>query len=52
MCGVFGIIGNEPVAEVILNAMLQLQHRGQDGSAYSPMIRKSIGIPYGKIRAL
>ena len=41
MCGVFGIIGKEPVAELILNAMLLLQHRGQDGSGifvYDPCL--------------
>lgn len=39
MCGIFGIIGEEPIAEFILQGLQLLQHRGQDGTGiftYNP----------------
>ncbi|MFQ5729353.1 MAG: amidophosphoribosyltransferase [Waddliaceae bacterium] len=32
MCGIFGIIGNLPIAESIYHGIIQLQHRGQDAA--------------------
>jgi len=32
MCGIIGILGDEPIAECLYHSMLQLQHRGQDAS--------------------
>jgi len=32
MCGIFGIIGNAPIAEAIYHGIIQLQHRGQDAA--------------------
>lgn len=43
MCGIFGIIGKEPVAEYILQGLHLLQHRGQDATGiftYNPDTRK------------
>lgn len=42
MCGVFGIISNEPVADALYHGLIQLQHRGQDAAgifAYHPETR-------------
>ena len=39
MCGVFGIIGKEQIAEILLQGMSLLQHRGQDATGvftYNP----------------
>lgn len=39
MCGVFGVIGNEQIAELLLHGMSNLQHRGQDATGiftYNP----------------
>ncbi len=32
MCGIVGIVGHQPVAQVIYDALLVLQHRGQDSA--------------------
>ena len=32
MCGIIGIVGRTPVAEIIYDALLVLQHRGQDSA--------------------
>ena len=32
MCGIIGIIGQKPVAQVIYDGLLVLQHRGQDSA--------------------
>ena len=32
MCGIVGIVSQQPVAQVIYDALLVLQHRGQDSS--------------------
>lgn len=52
MCGIFAIIGNEPVVETIYHGLIQLQHRGQDAAGiftYSPKTgehcnQKNIGL--------
>lgn len=39
MCGVFGIIGKQQAAKTILQGLMHLQHRGQDGAGlftYNP----------------
>jgi amidophosphoribosyltransferase len=43
MCGLFGIIGQKPIAESIYHGMIQLQHRGQDAAGiftYDPITNK------------
>ena len=32
MCGIVGIVGHQPVAQVIYDSLLVLQHRGQDSA--------------------
>lgn len=32
MCGIFGIIGTEPIAELVVQGLHLLQHRGQDAA--------------------
>jgi amidophosphoribosyltransferase len=32
MCGIVGVVGREPVAQVIYDSLLVLQHRGQDSA--------------------
>ncbi len=43
MCGLIGIIGKEPVVEMIYQGLIHLQHRGQDAAgifAYDPKQKK------------
>ncbi len=52
MCGIFGLIGDQPIAESIYHGIIQLQHRGQDAAGiftFDPIthkhaIHKNIGL--------
>ena len=49
MCGIVGIVSEQPVAQVIYDALLVLQHRGQDSAGivvcdgYKLKLRKDNG---------
>ncbi len=37
MCGIVGVFGNSPVNQTIYDALLVLQHRGQDAAGIVTM---------------
>ena len=37
MCGIVGIVSSDPVIQQIYDALLQLQHRGQDATGIVTM---------------
>jgi len=52
MCGIMGIVGKQPIVELLYLGMMQLQHRGQDAAGvflYDPrderhFLRKNLGL--------
>ena len=47
MCAVFGIVGNEPVNQEIYDALLLMQHRGQDATGIVTAHGKNINVVRG-----
>ena len=47
MCAVFGIVGNEPVNQEIYDALLLMQHRGQDATGIVTAHGKKINVVRG-----
>ena len=37
MCGIVGAVGNSPVNQLLYDALLLLQHRGQDADGIATM---------------
>ncbi|GIR47990.1 MAG: hypothetical protein CM15mP58_00870 [Burkholderiaceae bacterium] len=44
MCAVFGIVGKEPVNQEIYDALLLMQHRGQDATGIVTAHGKKINV--------
>ena len=47
MCAVFGIVGKEPVNQEIYDALLLMQHRGQDATGIVTAHGKKINVVRG-----
>src|SRR6056297_325181 len=42
MCGIIGIIGNEPVAHLLVDALKRLEYRGYDSAGIATLVAESI----------